>query len=113
MLSSISERNFTQEVLQCSEPVIVNFWAPWCGLCRLIDPTLIQFTAQCDQNIKLVSVNADANLKLSNAYRLKSLPTLLLFYQGQIIDRLEGFHGREDLLKRLEQMVNILINVSV
>jgi thioredoxin 1 len=111
MLSSVSECNFTQEVLQCSQPVIVNFWAPWCGLCRLIDPALLQFTAQCDHNIKLVSVNADASLKLSNTYRLRSLPTLLLFYQGQMIKRIEGFQGREDLLKQLEQIIDILITV--
>jgi thioredoxin 1 len=111
MLPSVSERNFTQEVLQCSQPVIVNFWAPWCGLCRRIDPALLQFTAQCAHNIKLVSVNADANLKLSNTYRLRSLPTLLLFYQGQMIKRIEGFQGREDLLKQLEQIIDILITV--
>ncbi|GAX36203.1 thioredoxin family protein [Nodularia sp. NIES-3585] len=104
MVLSVSERTFTQEVLQSPIPVLVNFEAPWCGLCRIIHPLLLQFNAQCGDKIKLVGVNADDNFKLANTYRLKSLPTLLLVENGMIRHRLEGFRGKEDLRLALEEI---------
>ncbi|MDZ8049996.1 MAG: thioredoxin family protein [Aulosira sp. ZfuVER01] len=104
MVLSVSERTFTQEVLESPIPVLVNFEAPWCGLCRIIHPLLLQFQAQCGEQIKLVGVNADQNFKLSNTYRLKSLPTLLLIENGTIQHRLEGFRGRDDLRLALEEI---------
>ncbi len=104
MVLSVSERTFTQEVLESSVPVLVNFEAPWCGLCRIIHPMLRQFKAQCGEEIKLVGVNADENFKLSTTYRLTSLPTLLLIENGIVRQRLESFRGREDLLAALEEI---------
>ncbi|MCX7596599.1 MAG: thioredoxin family protein [Fischerella sp.] len=104
MVLSVSERTFTQEVLESPIPVLVNFEAPWCGLCRIIHPLLLQFKNQCGEQIKLVGVNADDNFKLSNRYRLKSLPTLLLIENGVVRRRLEGFRSREDLLQALEEI---------
>ncbi|AFZ58214.1 thiol reductase thioredoxin [Anabaena cylindrica FACHB-243] len=104
MVLSVSERTFTQEVLESPIPVLVNFEAPWCGLCRIIHPLLLQFQAQCDGEIKLVGVNADQNFKLSTTYRLKSLPTLLLIEKGIVRQRLEGFRSRDDLRLALEEI---------
>ncbi|MBN3898368.1 MAG: thioredoxin domain-containing protein [Nostoc sp.] len=104
MVLSVSERTFTQEVLESPIPVLVNFEAPWCGLCRVIHPLLLQFQAQCGEEIKLVGVNADQNFKLSTTYRLKSLPTLLLIQNGNVRHRLESFRGREDLRLALEDI---------
>lgn len=104
MVLSVSERTFTQEVLESPIPVLVNFEAPWCGLCRIIHPLLLQFQAQCGEQIKLVGINADENFKLSNTYRLKSLPTLILIENGMIRHRLEGFRGRDDLRLALEEI---------
>ncbi|BAY33333.1 thioredoxin-related [Nostoc carneum NIES-2107] len=104
MVLSVSERTFTQEVLESPIPVLVNFEAPWCGLCRIIHPLLLQFQDQCQEQIKLVGVNADQNFKLSTTYRLKSLPTLLLIENGTIQHRLEGFRGRDDLRRALEEI---------
>ncbi|MBH8576882.1 thioredoxin family protein [Nostocaceae cyanobacterium CENA369] len=104
MVLSVSERTFIQEVLESPVPVLVNFEAPWCGLCRIIHPLLLQFKAQCGEQIKLVGVNADENFKLSNTYKLKSLPTLLLVENGTVRHRLEGFRGREDLRLALDEI---------
>ena len=104
MVLSVSERTFSQEVLESPIPVLVNFEAPWCGLCRIIHPLLLEFQAQCGEEIKLVGVNADQNFKLSTTYRLKSLPTLLLIENGTVRHRLEGFRGREDLRLALEDI---------
>ncbi|MDF5710071.1 MAG: thioredoxin family protein [Nostoc sp. S4] len=101
---AFSERTFTQEVLECPIPVLVNFTAPWSGLSRIISPILLQFNAECGQNIKLVEVNADENFKLANTYGLKSLPTLILVENGTVRHRLEGFRGREDLRLALEEI---------
>ncbi|BAZ15865.1 thioredoxin-related [Calothrix sp. NIES-4071] len=104
MVLSVSERTFTQEVLESHVPVLVNFGAPWCGLCRIIHPLLLQFNRECGGEIKLVGINADENFKISNKYKLKSLPTLILIEQGLVRLRLEGFKGREDLLYSLQQI---------
>lgn len=104
MVLSVSERTFSLEVLESPIPVLVNFEAPWCGLCRIIHPLLLQFHTQCSGQIKLVGVNADDNFKLSTTYRLKSLPTLLLIENGLVKQRLEAFRGREDLLLALEEI---------
>lgn len=103
MILSVQERTFAKEVLQVSTPVLVYFWAPWCGLCRLIEPLLVQFEQDSGGEVKLFGLNADESLKLANTYRLKTLPTLILFHQGEIIHRWEHFRGREDL----RQMLNL------
>ena len=105
MALSINERTFKQEVLDSSIPVLVDFGAPWCGLCRVIQPMLREFQANWDGQVKLVRINADDNLKLATTYRIKSLPTLLLFEDGQVIQRLDHFSGREDVRMALKTIM--------
>ena len=102
MVLSVSERTFAQEVFQASTPVLVHFWAPWCGLCRAIDPTLTIFEAQWAGKVKLLGVNADQCFKLANTYRLTSLPTLILFEGDKVLFRLERYQGREELQRTLD-----------
>nr|WP_228056303.1 thioredoxin domain-containing protein [Microcoleus sp. LEGE 07076] len=99
---SVSERTFAQEVFQASTPVLVHFWAPWCGLCRAIDPTLASFESQWAGKVKLLGVNADQSLKLANTYRLTNLPTLIWFEGEKVRFRFEQYQGREELRRTLD-----------
>ena len=106
MVFTVTEQNFLKEVLESPELVLVNFGAPWCGLCRIIQPIVQSYHARWSGKIRIVGVNADENFKLANTYRLKSLPTLLLFARGEVVERLEGFHNRDDFGRSLEAMLD-------
>lgn len=102
MSLSVNEQTFKREVLESSVPVLVNFWAPWCGLCRMITPLLNHFQSEWEGHIRLVDINADENLRLANQYRLTTLPTLLFVEKGEVFQRLDSFRGKEDLRLALE-----------
>ena len=105
MVVSVNQHTFKSEVLEASPLVLVSFWAPWCGLCHVIDPLLQRFKAEWTEPIKLVQVNADKNFKLANDYQLISLPTILLFDQGQLRYRLDEFESYTDIRCSLRQML--------
>lgn len=113
MLLTVDENNFSNEVLESSIPVIVSFWAPWCGLCRIMNPLLTNLQSEQGSTLKLVSVNADENLKLANAYRLKTLPTLLLIQGGEVLHRFDQFSSHEDLRAALGVFRDTLATIAV
>lgn len=94
---SVNQQNFKALVLRSPKPILVYFGAPWCGLCHFVKPLLHHLSQEWREQLTVVEVNADVNLHLANAYQLRNLPTLLLFRQGQVIQRLEDFRAREDL----------------
>ena len=101
----MSEKAFVEEVLESPTPVVVHFGAPWCGPCKMIEPLLTRFQAEWGKRFKLIGINADENLKLSSRYRITTLPTILLFEEGKVVHRLEGFHRRDDLWAELQRLL--------
>lgn len=109
----VDQATFNQEVLGSSVPVLVNFWAPWCGVCRVMEPMLVELKSKWGERVKLVNVNADENLKLATLYKLKTLPTVLLFDQGDLHYRLEHFRGREDFQLAITDLQATLETIAV
>jgi thioredoxin 1 len=105
MVVAVSEKNFSQEVLEAKAPVIVTFWAPWCGLCRRVEPLISQLQSTATPPLKVVRINADENLRLTKEYRLTTLPTVLLFEQGKLVKRLEGMDGYVEARTAIKQML--------
>lgn len=108
----VNQINFKQEVLNTSGLVLVHFWTPWCGLCRLIDPILDTLQAQNQQSIKIASINADENFQLTNYYQLRNLPTIMLFHNGKLIKKLDNFNSRDRLKSALECLMNNSLTLS-
>ncbi len=95
---------FNQDLLTSAELVLVDFSAPWCGLCRLVQPITERLSAEWQGVVKVIRINVDENFFLSRHYQVRSLPTLILFKKGKEVQRLEAFNSREDILRRCEQL---------
>ena len=102
---TISEDNFESLVLASPVPVLVHFWAPWCGLCRRVTPLLSRFQQEWAGQVDVFNINADENLKLANLYRLQTLPTLLFLYQGEVIQRFDVLRNRDEFMRALNLLM--------
>jgi len=87
---AVTDQSFDLEVLQSPVPVLVDFWAAWCGPCRAIAPTVDQMAVEYSGKLKVVKVDVDANQEVSNRYGILSIPALVLFKNGQVVEKLVG-----------------------
>ncbi len=98
----LSAANFDQEVAKAPGVVVVDFWAEWCGPCKMIAPVLDELANEKAGQLKVGKVNVDDNQELATRYRISSIPTLLVFKAGQVKAQIIGFVGKKDLEKKLE-----------
>jgi thioredoxin 1 len=101
-LQQFTGDNFQREVLQAETPVLVDFTAEWCGPCRMLDPVVAQLNIEWNGAVKVGHLDADANTGLVMQYGVMGLPTLILFKDGQPVERLTGFARRERILSKLK-----------
>ena len=100
-MQRVDVASFDQEVLKSEVPVVVDFYADWCGPCKRMEPVLEKVAHAYDGKVKVVKLNSDENQDLSLKYQVRGLPTLILFRAGQEVDRKLGFQSEQDLNKLL------------
>ena len=100
----LDESNFDREVNQSDKPVIVDFWAEWCGPCKMIAPLLDEIAKENAATVKVAKVNVDENQSLSFKYNIRAIPSLLFFKNGQLRDQVTGMTSKKDLLGRIEAL---------
>jgi thioredoxin 1 len=100
----LNESNFDAEVTQHDKPVIVDFWAEWCGPCKMISPLLDEIAREKADSVKVAKVNVDENQSLSFKYNIRAIPALLFFKNGQLRDQVTGVTSKKDLLNRIEAL---------
>jgi thioredoxin 1 len=100
-LTDVTDENFQAEVLEADGPVLVDFWAPWCGPCRVVHPILEEIDSERD-DLKIVSINTDENQQTTARYEVLSIPTLILFKDGEIAKKVIGAMPKRRLEAELE-----------
>ena len=100
----LDESNFDREVTHHDKPVIVDFWAEWCGPCKMIAPLLDEIAREKLETVKVAKVNVDENQSLSFKYNIRAIPALLFFKNGQLRDQVTGVTSKKDLLTRIEAL---------
>jgi thioredoxin 1 len=97
----LDEKNFEAEVLKSSLPVLVDFWAEWCGPCKMIGPIIDQLSVELQGKIKIAKINVDESPELAGKFNVMSIPTLLIFKEGQPVDQIIGAMPKDKLLAKL------------
>ena len=101
MILEVSENDFEKEVLKADRKVIVDFWAPWCGPCRMMHPVFEELDKEVGEKVKIVKINIDENPDLASQFGVMSIPTFIVFENGQMIDSKVGVQSLDSLKKML------------
>jgi thioredoxin 1 len=105
-ISKVSEDSFKNEVLESSEPVLVDFTAVWCGPCKMLDPVVKELAADWDGKLKVAKLDVDDNPNLAMQYQVMGVPTLMLFKNGEPVERVTGYQPKDRLKKKFSPHLN-------
>ncbi len=101
-ITTLNEQTFNEAISTADVPILVDFWAPWCGPCKAIAPILEELAGELDGKVLISKVNVDENGTIAAKYNIRAIPTLLLFTGGELIDQFVGMVGKDDLKTKLQ-----------
>lgn len=99
----VTDQSFAEEVEKGDSPVLVDFWAPWCGPCKMIAPVLEEIDSEIGDKLKIAKLNVDENPDTSGRFGVMSIPTLMVFKDGEVVEKLVGFQPKEQLMDALNK----------
>jgi thioredoxin len=99
----ITEGNFNNEVVSSDKVVVADFWASWCGPCKMLSPVIEQVESELETKVKFVKINVDDNPVLSQQFGIASIPTVMVFDKGNVVDTMIGFRPKQDIVKLIEK----------
>jgi thioredoxin 1 len=101
--TEVNDNTWEAEVLKSEQPVLVDFWAPWCGPCRMVAPIVDELASEYDGKVKFLKLNTDDNVQTASRYGVRSIPTLMMFKGGEAIDHVIGFRPKSQLKQTIEK----------
>ena len=102
---NLSEDNFESEVIKSTTPVVVDFWAEWCGPCKMLSPVLDQLASEYEGKIKIGKVNVDQNPGLASKYGIQSIPQIFFFKGGEVVNQVVGLKSKGDLTSSIDEII--------
>lgn len=106
MVNNVTTKNFEQEVVKSKEPVIIDFWAPWCGPCRMMGPVFEELSKGYAGKLKFLKLNVDEEGELSQKYDVMSIPCLVVFNKGEEVDRIVGFAPKPAMKEKIDEILS-------
>jgi thioredoxin 1 len=101
---TLTQQNFAKEVIESAQPVLVDFWAEWCGPCKMLAPILDELAGEYHGRVKIGKVNIDEHQDLATQYGIQSIPTLLLFHKGQVTEQIVGLRSKKEIQSRFDRV---------
>lgn len=106
MAGQVTDSNFESEVLKCDLPVLVDFWAPWCGPCRALGPVVEELANEYTGTVKIVKMNVDENPNTPGKYGIRAIPTLILYKNGEVLDQVTGAVSKSSIKDMISKKVS-------
>ncbi|MBP2033077.1 thioredoxin 1 [Clostridium algifaecis] len=105
MIEEIKDENFSTSINQASTPVVVDFWASWCGPCKMLSPIMDEVSGELGEKVKFFKLNVDENPNIASEFKISSIPTVIVFKDGNVVDKFVGFKPKQAVKEVLEKHI--------